>query len=109
MSDIERIFDRISTRLNNVLCEMKPGYDDSIVGFNEAWDVMRAVFKDEMAKATNVLNEPQTAREDIAQALCGADGNGFLCDCTPTAREAYMIRADAVLALLSRPQQGGGE
>lgn len=52
--DLERIFDRIGTRLNNALCEMKPGYDDSIVGFNEAWDIMRAVFKDEIAKASSV-------------------------------------------------------
>jgi hypothetical protein len=25
---------------------MKPGYDDSIVGFNEAWDIMREAFAD---------------------------------------------------------------
>lgn len=31
----------IDTRMNNHLCEMKEGYDDSIVGFNEAWDIMR--------------------------------------------------------------------
>lgn len=31
----------LSTRLNDWLCEMKEGYDDSIVGFNEAWDIMR--------------------------------------------------------------------
>lgn len=57
MSEIQRIFDRISTRLNNALCEMKPGYDDSIVGFNEAWDIVRAVFKDELAKAHPVAQE----------------------------------------------------
>lgn len=38
--------DRLDTRLNNHLCEMKEGYDDSIVGFNEAWDVMRKTFQD---------------------------------------------------------------
>ena len=41
-----RLRDRLSTRLNNHLCEMKPDYDDSIVGFNEAWDVMRKTFDD---------------------------------------------------------------
>lgn len=35
---------RIDTRLNDYLCEMKPGCDDSIVGFNEAWDEVRKVF-----------------------------------------------------------------
>lgn len=36
--------DKIDMRLNNRLCEMKPDYDDSIVGFNEAWDIVRNVF-----------------------------------------------------------------
>lgn len=39
-------------------------------------------------------------REIIAQALCGADGNGFLQDCTDTQQRAYMIRADAVISVL---------
>jgi len=34
----------LSDRLNNYLIEMKPGYDDSITGFNEAWDVMGKFF-----------------------------------------------------------------
>lgn len=38
----------LSDALNNVLCEMKEGYDDSIVGFNEAWDVMRKTFDREI-------------------------------------------------------------
>lgn len=42
----ERIKNRLDLRLNDVLVEMEPGYDDSIVGFNEAWDVMRKVFTD---------------------------------------------------------------
>jgi len=42
----ERLRDSISTRLNDVLCEMKPDYDDSIVGFNEAWDIVRKAFDD---------------------------------------------------------------
>lgn len=37
---------RLDIRLNDYLCEMKPGYDDSIVGFNEAWDVVRKLFED---------------------------------------------------------------
>jgi hypothetical protein len=35
---------RLDIRLNNYLCEMTEGYDDSITGFNEAWDVMRKIF-----------------------------------------------------------------
>jgi hypothetical protein len=42
--------DRIDTRLNNHLCEMKEGYDDSITGFNEAWDIVRAAFAEALAQ-----------------------------------------------------------
>jgi hypothetical protein len=35
----------VDSRLNDHLCEMKEGHDDSIVGFNEAWDVMRKFFE----------------------------------------------------------------
>ena len=31
----------IDGRLNDHLCGMKPNYDDSITGFNEAWDIVR--------------------------------------------------------------------
>lgn len=52
MTDLEirNIMIRIDDRLNNYLCEMKPGYDDSIVGFNEAWEVVRKVFEEELAR-----------------------------------------------------------
>jgi hypothetical protein len=35
---------RLDARLNDYLCEMKEGYDDSITGFNEAWDLARKLF-----------------------------------------------------------------
>lgn len=52
---LELFKERLDLRLNNVLCEMKKGYDDSIVGFNKAWDVMRKLFE-ETAKARAALN-----------------------------------------------------
>jgi len=48
--ELKRLKDRIDTRLNDCLCEMEPDYDDSIVGFNEAWDIVRKVFADTMKK-----------------------------------------------------------
>lgn len=45
---LRRVKDRIDTRLNNHLCDMREGYDDSIVGFNEAWDIVRAIFAEEL-------------------------------------------------------------
>jgi hypothetical protein len=91
MSELERIFDRVSTRLNNVLCEMKPGYDDSIVGFNEAWDVMRAVFKDELTKATSrTPDEPQAApvRDPMIAAIASLAAAISLLERTPKAKKA---------------------
>jgi hypothetical protein len=40
----------LDLRLDNMLCGIKEGYDDSIVGFNEAWDVMRKAFDDFKAR-----------------------------------------------------------
>jgi len=59
---LDRFKSSIDTRLSNVLCEMKEGYDDSIVGFNEAWDVMRKVFDDFKARAA--INPSPAGRED---------------------------------------------
>jgi hypothetical protein len=39
----------IDIRLNNRLIEMKPEWDDSITGFNEAWDIVRKAFADRAA------------------------------------------------------------
>jgi hypothetical protein len=41
---LEKMKRRIDARLNDYLCEMKPDYDDSITGFNEAWDIVRKAF-----------------------------------------------------------------
>lgn len=34
----------IDTRFNDRLVEMKPEYDDSVTGFNEAWEVIRTMY-----------------------------------------------------------------
>jgi hypothetical protein len=41
---------RLDGNMNDVLCEMKPDFDDSITGFNEAWDVMRKTFDSNLVK-----------------------------------------------------------
>jgi predicted DNA-binding transcriptional regulator YafY len=43
---IEQLRHSISARLEAHLAEMKPEYDDSIVGFNEAWDIVRKAFSE---------------------------------------------------------------
>lgn len=43
----------IDTRINDLLCETKPGYDDSIVGINDAWDVVRKACDLYIALSTN--------------------------------------------------------
>jgi len=47
-NELDRIKGRIDAQLNNCLCEMKPGYDDSITGFNEAWDIVNKILKEEL-------------------------------------------------------------
>ena len=37
---------RFDIRMNEHLAEMKPEHDDSIVGFHDAWDVVRKLFED---------------------------------------------------------------
>jgi hypothetical protein len=39
---------RIDSRVDNYLSEMKSGYDDSITGFNECWDLVRKAFAETM-------------------------------------------------------------
>lgn len=48
---IDTLKRRIDARLNDYLVEMRPGYDDSITGFNEAWDIVRKAFAEAL---TNV-------------------------------------------------------
>ena len=50
MKELMRIRERIDHVLNDYLCEMKPDYDDSITGFNEAWDIVRRILKEEIEK-----------------------------------------------------------
>jgi len=48
---VERIKKRFDTIFNNVLCDMKPGWDDSIEGFNKAWWIAHEIFKEEIDRA----------------------------------------------------------
>jgi hypothetical protein len=50
-AELQRLKDRIDTIANNVLCDMKPGWDDSIEGFNKAWDLVRDIMKEEIDRA----------------------------------------------------------
>jgi len=48
----------IDLRLSNLLYEMQEGYDDSIVGFNDAWDVVREAFADAIRNHNQGGDEP---------------------------------------------------
>jgi len=45
LREIKRILD---DRLEAHLSEMKPDYDDSITGFNEAWGIVRATLAEKI-------------------------------------------------------------
>ncbi len=49
-SELQRLKDRIDTIFNSVLCDMKPGWDDSVEGFNKAWDIARDILKEEIER-----------------------------------------------------------
>jgi hypothetical protein len=45
--DLDHLAYRLNSRLDGYLATMKPNHDDSIVGFNEAWDIVRDVLEQE--------------------------------------------------------------
>jgi hypothetical protein len=75
-----RLKAQIDTRLNDCLCEMKEGYDDSIVGFNEAWDIVRKVFDESAARSPQ--DEAGKAAEGADDKVCRVRAMGWrLVDC----------------------------
>ncbi len=58
---INHLKQRLDYRMNDYLCEMKEGYDDSITGFNEAWDLMRELFKDAASNLATASKEQTEA------------------------------------------------
>ncbi len=52
----------LNDRLNNYLCELKPNQDDSITGFNEAWEVMGKFFDDKIAQLSPPHVSPKGVR-----------------------------------------------
>ncbi|TAJ89696.1 hypothetical protein [Reyranella sp.] len=73
---IRHLKQRIDYRLNDHLCDMKEGWDDSVTGFNEAWDVVRAVLDDSSANlaatmAMAAVRSP-SPRDQACSAMLGA-------------------------------------
>jgi hypothetical protein len=72
---LRRTQSRIDYRLNEYLCEMKPGYDDSITGFNEAWDIVSKILNEETAHAALdkdaqiMSDDPETLIERLRNPL----------------------------------------
>lgn len=64
-AELLRIKNRFDTIFNNVLCDMKPGWDDSVEGFNKAWDVAREIFAEEIGRAT--ASALKTAKGNLTQ------------------------------------------
>lgn len=67
-ADLAALKNRVDTRLNNHLCDMKEGWDDSVSGFNDAWDIVRAVFA-EAALAASAAGADVRAFEAGAEAM----------------------------------------
>lgn len=50
---LPRLKQSLDAALNDHLCDMKDGCDDSISGFNDAWDIMRKKFGEYLARAAS--------------------------------------------------------
>lgn len=74
MNDIARLKDRIDSNLNDYLCEMKEGHDDSIVGFNEAWDIVRKAFAEFTPAALPAQAAGEATEDMIDTALLKRHG-----------------------------------
>lgn len=69
---VDSIRDRLSHRLNDHLCGMREGCDDSVTGFNEAWDVMRKLFDDiEAGERDDPRPAASPLEHDLLEALKG--------------------------------------
>ena len=56
--DIAALKRRLDYRLNDYLCEMKPDYDDSITGFNEAWSIVNKAFAEALTRPSTTEAKP---------------------------------------------------
>ena len=50
---IQAIEARINSQLNEHLAKMIPNFDDSITGFNEAWEIVSEIFREEIERLSN--------------------------------------------------------
>jgi len=67
---------RMDYRLNDYLSEMKPDYDDSITGFNEAWDIVREIFAETFANAAaNTVAGAEQVRSEQSERATSSTSN----------------------------------
>jgi hypothetical protein len=50
-----KIKGRIDHQINDLLCNTKPDYDDSLTGINEAWDIVRKILQEEIRNAQKTI------------------------------------------------------
>lgn len=67
--DLNRIQRNLDALLNDYLCEMKPNYDDSITGFNEAWDVVSKFLNAALAVQDGPCAEIEAGLKAALEAL----------------------------------------
>ena len=58
-AELLRLKNRFDTIFNNVLCDMKPGWDDSIEGFNKAWGIVNDILQEEIGRAAQRALAPE--------------------------------------------------
>lgn len=58
--EVQRLKNLIDTSLNNYLVDMKPDFDDSITGFNQAWGIVGAAFAGTLSRLKEEPHTPET-------------------------------------------------
>jgi hypothetical protein len=74
-SDHSLIINALLIRLNNRLVDMKPEWDDSITGFNEAMDIVRGALNDPIIASRANKHCPACA---FGQSLDAGEGTHLL-------------------------------
>jgi hypothetical protein len=91
VTTLQRVKDRIDSLMNGHLCDMKPDYDDSVTGFNEAWEIARDTFAEALTGLYGQL--PQSIRRAALDEAIAAVSAEDMHDETDDPADAAYSRA----------------
>jgi hypothetical protein len=99
-AELLRLKNRFDTIFNNVLCEMTPGWDDSIEGFNSAWNIAREIFEEEIGRSAQ--------RALALSTISGTEGEGETTTSVRMNESSVREQSDKVPSLTEVPELESG-